>query len=130
MAGRNTKYTPETIKKITDAIALGSTYEHACLYAGIHYATFFEWMKRPEFSDAVRDAEARAVIGWLAKIEKAANDGNWSAASWKLERRFPEHYGRKSTERTVNIQITADDLSKMTDEQLDDLIRRFDPSAR
>ncbi len=34
------------------------------------------------------------MLQWLAKIEKAASDGAWQAAAWKLERRYPHVYGR------------------------------------
>jgi hypothetical protein len=36
----------------------------------------------------------------LAKIEKAASDNNWAAAAWKLERRYPDVYGRTVQEHT------------------------------
>lgn len=99
MAGRRSKYTPDCVKRITDAIALGATYQHACNYGGITFETFNQWRAhRAEFSDAVKDAEGRAVIGWLAKIEKAANEGTWTAAAWKLERRYPNDYGKTVTE--------------------------------
>lgn len=92
----NSKYTPERVDKILKAIAVGATFGHACSYAGIDHDTFNNWRKRySEFSDAVKEAEGKSVVGWLAKIEKAASDGNWTAAAWKLERRFPEEYGRK-----------------------------------
>ncbi len=92
---RRSKLTPETQKRICDALVMGATYELASKYAGIHYDTLREWMNtKPAFSDAVKEAEGRAVIGWLAKIEKAASDGNWQAAAWKLERRYPRSYGR------------------------------------
>lgn len=93
---RPTKYTPQTVKKITDALRMGATYELACGYAGISFETFSQWReKKPEFLEAVKEAEGAAAVGWLAKIEKAANDGEWQAAAWKLERRYPEMYGRK-----------------------------------
>ena len=47
-----------------------------------------------EFHARLTEAEGRAAIGWLAKIEKVANEGDWKAAAWKLERRYPETYGR------------------------------------
>lgn len=103
MAGRPNKLTQETIKKLEQAIALGATYEDACRYAGINYETFRRWMRRGEqaksgeyreFHERIRDAESRATIGWLAKIEAAANNGSWKAAAWKLERRYPDRYGR------------------------------------
>jgi transposase len=95
MAGRKTKYTPETVKRLTDAIALGATDKLACAYAGIDESTFYAWLKaKTEFSDAIKEAEGKGAITWLAKIEKAATDGNWQAAAWKLERRYPQMYGR------------------------------------
>lgn len=103
---RRTKYTPEVVQRLTQAISMGATYELACKYAGLHYDTFNEWRKaKPEFSDAVEKAEGQAVVGWLAKIEKAANDGEWTAAAWKLERRYPQQYGRKVTEHTGEVGV-------------------------
>lgn len=93
---RPTKYTPETAKKITDAIRVGATFKLACDYAGITEDTFSNWRKRySDFSDAIKEAEGGAAVGWLAKIEKAANEGTWQAAAWKLERRYPHDYGRQ-----------------------------------
>lgn len=93
---RPTKYTPETAKKITDAIRVGATFHLACAYAGISEETFSQWRKKfPEFSEAVKEAEGGAAVKWLALIDKAAGDGTWQAAAWKLERRYPEQYGRQ-----------------------------------
>jgi hypothetical protein len=92
---RRPKYSPEVQQRICDAIGIGATYEHAAAYGGITYETLNEWRKtKPQFSEALKAAEARAVVGWLAKIEKAASDGTWQAAAWKLERRYPHLYGR------------------------------------
>lgn len=101
--GRPTKLTPETQKRIVDGIRMGATYELAAQYGGVSYDTFNNWIKAGvdaksgsyfEFFNAVKRAEGEAAIGWLAKIEKAANDGEWQAAAWKLERRYPQNYGR------------------------------------
>lgn len=32
----------------------------------------------------------------LGVIAKAASSGNWQAAAWLLERRFPQNYGRRT----------------------------------
>jgi len=92
------------IEKLEQAILIGATYELAAKYAGISTDTFDKWRKQAETAkegtplaalrDRLTQAEGRAAIGWLAKIERAANEGNWQAASWKLERRYPETYGR------------------------------------
>lgn len=106
---RRTKYTPETVKKITDAIKIGATYSLAAGYAGIAESTLYDWLaKRPEFSEAVKAAEGMGAVGWLAKIEKAASDGTWQAAAWKLERRYPQDYGRTVQEHQHTHVIKAE----------------------
>lgn len=114
----NSKLNEQRQKRIVQAIQLGATYEQAANYAGITYQTLRNWLRRAEdeikrveqsnrarireaerpfieILEAVKKAEGQAVVGWLAKIERAANGGNWQAAAWKLERRYPEDYGRQ-----------------------------------
>jgi transposase len=105
---RPTKYTPETAKKIYDAIRVGATYELACAYAGISYETFNQWRKaKAQFSEAVKEAEGGAAIKWLAQIDKAAQDGTWQAAAWKLERRYPREYGRTVMEHAGSVEVVT-----------------------
>jgi hypothetical protein len=92
------------IDKLEQALLIGATYDLAALYAGISTDTLDRWRKKAEtaapgtvlgqWRDRLRAAEGRAAIGWLAKIEKVASEGDWKAAAWKLERRYPETYGR------------------------------------
>lgn len=115
----NSKYTPERVEKITNAIAVGATFTHACNYAGIDMDTFARWRKRyAEFADTIKEAEGKAVVGWLARIEAAAKSGQWTAAAWKLERRYPSDYGRTVAEITGKdgtplLQPVADALTKI-----------------
>lgn len=105
---RRSKLTPETQKKLEDAITAGATYELACLYAGIGYSTLRDWMNtKPLFSEAIKKAEGKAGVGWLAKIERAANDGDWQAAAWKLERRYPHMYGRTVQQHKGEVAINV-----------------------
>ena len=98
--GAPTKRTPDNARKIIDAIKLGATYELAAAYAGMSYETFNEWRKADvEFFDAIKQAEGQAAVLLLSKIEQAATDGNWQAAAWKLERRYPKMYGRTVQEQ-------------------------------
>ena len=99
---RPTKYTPECVNKITQAIRMGATYELAAAYAGVSYDSFNRWMQsKSEFCEAVKLAEGQAALIWLTKIEQAASDGQWQAAAWKLERRYPHQYGRNVTQMEV-----------------------------
>jgi transposase len=116
------KLTPEIQKRIIQAIRIGATYEHAASYGGITRVTLWKWLKKGEeaksgklkdFHDAVRKAEGEATVGWLAKIEQAASDGAWQAAAWKLERRYPDEYGRQrldiNSDNKVEIKVTRSD---------------------
>ena len=99
--GRKTKNTPETVSKLVQAIKLGATYALASSYAGISHDTFHNWMNtKPEFFDAVKEAEGAGAVQLLARIQKEATDGAWQAAAWILERRHPEMYGRQRLEHT------------------------------
>lgn len=118
MAGRKTKYTPETIEKLLQAIRMGATYDLACKYAGISFELFCQWRnEKVDFLDAVKEAEGQAAYGWLEKIEKAANDGNWQAAAWKLERRYPRDYGKtvQETEHSGQLSIEVRYVEPDTD---------------
>lgn len=93
---RRSKYTPEVGKRICDAIRLGATYELAAKYGGVSEDSIARWRaKYADFAEAIKEAEGGAAVGWLARIEQAAKDGTWQAAAWKLERRYPEQYGRQ-----------------------------------
>ena len=99
--GRPSKLNDETETKLLQAIQLGSTHAMACAYAGIGERTFYDWMSRNvQFKQKIKEAEAKGAVTWLAKIEKAATDGSWQAAAWKLERRYPNDYGRRDGVRT------------------------------
>ena len=123
LVGRPTKLTPEVQERIVKAIGLGATYEHAALAGGVCYVTFNEWMKKGEagkapyadFVDAVKLAEGEAVARWLGMIEDAAVAGTWQAAAWKLERRYPETYGRQEQrikhEGEVTLHVVDLDLA-------------------
>jgi transposase len=109
--GRKSKYTPDVVERIVQAIQLGSPYNLACQYAGISHETFHQWINnKPEFSEAVKEAEGKAVVGWLAKIEKAATSGSWQAAAWKLERRYFQEFGQRAR-LDINIKQEVERLA-------------------
>lgn len=98
MAGRRSKLTKDVTERFIRAIRVGCPIKDACGCAGISETTYFKWMqwadsdrkdvkKYREFRDSVKAAEGEATQGWLAIIEKAAREGSWQAAAWKLERR-------------------------------------------
>jgi hypothetical protein len=106
------------IDKLEQAIALGATYQLAALYAGISESTFTRWRAHAEdakpgtplaqLRDRLRQAEGRAAMTWLARIEQAAANGDWRAAAYKLEKRYPDQYGpRVKADLQVDIRALA-----------------------
>jgi hypothetical protein len=76
------------------AIGTGAPYRICCSAVGIAYDTFMDWKATDsEFELLVEQASAKAALRLLGKIEKQA-DQNFAAASWILERRFPEIFSR------------------------------------
>lgn len=102
--GAPTKLTPDVQKAILAYIRAGAYVETAAAAAGIDKTTFYDWLKRGaaqrkgiyrDFSNAVEKAQAEAEIRDIARIDKAASDGVWQAAAWRLERKHSERWGRK-----------------------------------
>lgn len=109
--GRPIQLTEELQTTIIENIKIGAYVETAAASAGISKNTFYDWLKRgararqagdwPEeedqfvrFSDAIKKAIADAEIRDVALIARAAQV-NWTAAAWRLERKFPNRWGRK-----------------------------------
>ena len=151
--GRPSKLTPEIQEEILRVIKSGNYIETACAYVGINKSTFYEWLKRGarekdrvaknprakvrksekpyvDFHNAVEKALAQAEIRDVAIIGKAAEE-NWQAAAWRLERKFPERWGRKDRFALEHmgkdggpietIHTEQIDLSKLTDKELEQL---------
>lgn len=100
-AGRKTKYTPETVKKIIDAMSVGMTDRDACIVSGISEDTLARW--RSQHTDfAERSTRAREE-GWqsaLAVIKYAAISGrDYKAAGDYLDRTRSAY--KKSTESVL-----------------------------
>lgn len=150
---RPTKLTPELQDEIIKVIRSGNYIETACAYVGINKSTFYDWLKRGarekdrlaknprakvrksekpfvDFSNAIEKALAHAEIRDVAIIGKAAEE-NWQAAAWRLERKFPDRWGRKdkyALEHSgkdggpIETSHTEElDLSNLTDKELEQL---------
>jgi len=101
--GRPCKLTPELQEKIAQAILAGAYVETAAAYAGISKETFYDWLKQgakqkrgkyKDFSDAIKKAMAESELRDIATLTRASSS-QWQAAAWKLERRFPQRWGRR-----------------------------------
>lgn len=104
---RRTSLTPAVSKALCDAMRTGLCLSHAAALVGISPATVREWIRRGEgtddrpdaepfatFATAMRKARADGDVAMVAVINSAAEDGQWRAAAWMLERRNPQQWGR------------------------------------
>jgi hypothetical protein len=99
---RPTKYSRDRARRVIEALGVGATYELASKYAGISPDTLDRWRKaNAGFAEEMAEAEGRAATGWLAVIEQAARNGDWRAAAFKLERRYPASYGKTVQEQQL-----------------------------
>lgn len=130
---------PKVVRKLLDGIILGMPYEHAADWAGINRQTYYNWYNKgktaksgkfKEFFDKVKEAEAKGIGACLTSIHQARGDGNWQAAAWILERRYPGKYGRQRLEVTgkdgkpikidANIEKAKELMGDLGFEQVDD----------
>lgn len=147
---RPTKLNAETQERIITAIRAGNYIETAAAYAGINKTTLYDWMKRGErekqrvakdarlkirkaeqpfveFSNAVQRALAEAEVRDVAIIAKAAEE-QWQAAAWRLERKFPEKWGKRQIEIEHKGQVEVrHDVARriIEDEQATDLAHKL-----
>lgn len=126
--GRPIKLTPDLQKQITDVIRAGNYIETAAAFAGLHKSTLYDWMKRGakerqrvagtnkrmlkkelpfvEFSDAIEKALAESEVRDVMRVGEASKT-DWKAAAWRLERKFPQKWGRKFQQVDANDEERA-----------------------
>jgi len=132
---RPTKLCPELQAKIVAAVKAGNYIETAAAYAGISKNTLYTWLRKGanadsrqspyrRFHDALGEALAVAEVLDVATI-RAASKKQWQAAAWRLERKYPERWGRKQVmqikESDEAIESAEVDLSSYSPEELEKL---------
>lgn len=116
-SGRPSSLTPEVQEIVVDALKAGAYHETAAGVVGVHISTLRDWLRRgarelrrlqrnpkakplkseriyAAFSDACRKAMAGSELGDLKTIARASAR-QWQAAAWRLERKYPDRYGRR-----------------------------------
>lgn len=96
---RPSELTEQIQADLVQVIGAGNTRRDAAEYVGIGVTTLYRWLQRGrkgdaiyrELWEAVKRAEAKAVIRNVAIIQKAA-EGTWQAAAWWLERKRGEDW--------------------------------------
>ncbi|MDR3606246.1 MAG: hypothetical protein P4M08_02570 [Oligoflexia bacterium] len=100
------KLTEELIDKLAVVIRHGAYIETAAAFCGVHKDSLYRWLKMAasdeatelhhKLNDALKRAMAEAEVRDLSVINKAAQEGIWQAAAWRLERKHPERWGRQA----------------------------------
>lgn len=115
-------YTPELHRKVVENLERGAYQVHAANAAGISISTLHRWVTLGRqgvepyvtFAEDVDRARANDALRNQAVISAAAVrkvPGDWKAAAWNLERKFPKLYGRRV------MQDNVDDVSLLPPEQ-------------
>ena len=131
------KLTEEAHASIVDALRAGNYVEDAVAAAGIHKATYYRWIEQGEadlehdkataqarLCDAVRQASAASEVEYLTIIREAGERGQWRAAAWFLEHRYPDKWGPRSKgQEGRRDRNNLDQLAALSDRQLDELSR-------
>lgn len=130
--------TDELIEKLAATIRGGAYVETAAAFCGISKDTFYRWLRAAEgeeatelllrLSDAVKKAMAEAELRDLSVISKAAQDGVWQAAAWRLERKFNDRWGRQAK---VQLEHSGPDGKPIEVNDRSDRLKRLltDPDA-
>lgn len=100
MPGNRRKCTAELVRAAVKLKKGGANNADICRAVGIHEATFYRWVKTPrgalerELSESLKKAEADYKNALLGIIAKSAQERDWKAAAWLLERKYPDEYAR------------------------------------
>lgn len=132
--GSTPKLTLELIESIALPIRHGAYVETAVALAGVSRDTFYRWLKQGNgesgdkltrlLSDTVKKAMAEAEVRDIAVIDRAAQEGEWTAAAWRLERKFPDRWGRQAR---VHLETQAQDTRylNMTEAEKEERLRKI-----
>ena len=95
------KYSDDVAMVICTYLRKGCTIKAACQAANIGRATYYRWIEEiPEFKEFVNATESDVEATLLDTIREF---GDWRAAAWILERRYPQRWGVK---RELEVNVT------------------------
>lgn len=106
--GRPTVLTPEAIRKLTEAFALGCTDLEACYYADISKSTLYDYQKEnPEFLELKEKLKERPILQARQSVIKAMVDDGDLALKF-LERKKKDEFSLRQELAGVKGQPLVD----------------------
>jgi hypothetical protein len=128
-SGRPTKISDAIQRKMVELLRAGNYYETAAASCGVRAVTERNWRyvgKNAEdamaagkdvtaherrcarYLAAVEKARAEAEATALSSIALAGAEGQWQANAWRLERMYPEKYGKRlAVQAEVKTSVVA-----------------------
>jgi hypothetical protein len=124
----NARISEEIVQLVYEGVCLSETLDGAAAFAGVSRPSIWRWSRRGEAEirrlDADPDAEIRQSEAlyvdlfnalWRARARKTAHDlavishhadvlEDWRASAWRLERRYPEQWGKR---RRIELEHTG-----------------------
>lgn len=104
---RKPKLTQELVDQAIELKADGLNDADIIAALGICASTFYRWLQKPDnklkrsLKEGLKKAESSYKQVLLNTIKAAALEktGNWTAAAWLLERKYPDEFGRPDRRR-------------------------------
>lgn len=123
-AGRPTKMTESTLKKIEFAFLKGMTDEEACLFAEITPATLYNYCNaNPEFFERKELLKKMPKVKAKINIVEGIENGDTELSKWYLERKAKDEF---STKQDIDVSgeinnpfegLTTEELKKLIDDE-------------
>lgn len=132
--GASTKFVEERRKHFLQATSLGVPHKQACMAAGWSEGSAYNYLSEGraarilaergdkltqrqqearEFLDQVEAQTARGLQAALGCVLQNVQRGDWRAAAWWVEHKFPDEFGRNTKvdfNGTLQVEVSASDL--------------------
>ncbi len=121
------KLTKELIKQAVKLVENGNNVKDIFGALNISDFSWYTWLQqgkqaksglKRELYEEVEKAERRAIMRNVAHIQRAAGEGNWQAAAWWLERKYPDDWGKKERlgfDNTEGLKIVIEKVEANAD---------------
>lgn len=113
------KLTQELAREAIRLVQNGASNSDVISYLGVAESTFYAWLRDPqndaqvELAQGLKKAETERKLWHLQRIHRAAEEGDWKASAWYLERRYPNEYAR--TQRITGEVVTTQRSDALTE---------------
>jgi hypothetical protein len=114
--GRPTDMTPDVVDKLIIAFQMDFTVSEACLFAGIHDTTYYNWKKRDaEFARKILWAQSGLFMQSKANLAYDIHAGNSSISQWVLSTRQRKLYATRTEAHNTNVVITPEEEKQLAE---------------